>query len=122
MIVNDRDSLSIWVKCIQGAIFEGGNIYKSCITMKKFTIDFDERIKDQEAKLITISQDFDPKTSSIVDHEGQIISLHDKIIGIVHEKNRVVERVCELRGLIGPKIEKMFSALKEAKFSIVVSD
>jgi hypothetical protein len=55
MIVNDRDSLSTWVKCIHGALYEGGNIYNSCIIVIKFTTNFDERIKEQATKLVAIS-------------------------------------------------------------------
>lgn len=90
--------------------------------MTKFTADFEKIIKEQEAKMATISQVFNPLTSYVVDYEGQVIILLEKIKIIEHEKNWEIEIIHELRGLIHPKLETMMSALKEAKIAIAVSD
>jgi hypothetical protein len=121
MISNDRYLLVICVKNIQSLFLEGSNIYKSCTTLKKFTINTKKMIKEKEEKIACISQFFDLLITYVVNHEGKAISLIDKIKFLMHENNWVIERVYELRGIIGPKMETMLCALKEAKDAIEVS-
>lgn len=48
MVEGDRVSLITDMKGISEALNEGGNIYKSCLLLPKFTIDLDKKIKEWE--------------------------------------------------------------------------
>lgn len=65
MIANDKYLLATSVKNIQSALFEGGNIYKSCLSLSKFTEDIEKKMKECEKQLADITQAFDPLTISV---------------------------------------------------------
>lgn len=65
MIVNDKYLLASYVKNIQGAFSEGGNIYNSCLSFSKFTEDTEKKMKEYEKQLADISQAFDRLTISV---------------------------------------------------------
>ena len=104
LIANDKSLLATCVKNIQSALSEGGRIYKSCLSLSKLTEENEKKVKDHEKELAAISNAFDPLTVSVGEQEGQVISLLDKIKSLKCDNDKVVERGCELRGLIGSKI------------------
>lgn len=55
MVEGDRTSLITAMKDIQDTLDEGGNIYKSCLILPKFTINIDKKIKECEGRLANIS-------------------------------------------------------------------
>jgi hypothetical protein len=44
--LNDRTLLFAYVKSIQDALSEGGNIYKSCLLGSKFVEEIEKKIKE----------------------------------------------------------------------------
>lgn len=48
MIANDKYFLATCVKKIQGALSEGGSIYKSFLSLSKFTEDTEKNVKEYE--------------------------------------------------------------------------
>lgn len=122
VIAKDNFLLATYIKNTQGSISEVGKAYKSYLVLSKFTEGNEKKVKDLENQLATISTTFDPLASDVVQQEGQVTTLLDKIRCFKNENEKIVGRVCELRGLICLKIEIMVSALKEAKAIVVVSD
>lgn len=55
MIEDDRVSLLVALKDIQDALDKGGNIYKSCLILSKFTIDINKKIRECESQLANVS-------------------------------------------------------------------
>lgn len=55
-------------------------------------------------------------------HEDQVISLLDKIKILFYDKEKFIGRVGELRGLITPKLDTMFIALKESQDALGSKD
>lgn len=87
MIADDRASLDTCVKSMQDGLSEGDNIYKSCLSLSKFTKDIEKKSKEHEEQLAKISQSLDPLSTSMNSKEDQLISLLDKIKSLSHEKN-----------------------------------
>lgn len=79
-------------------------------------------MKDIEKQLATIFDAFDRLVDNVSEQEGSVISILEKIRSLKHENERIVGRACELKGIIGMKIEIMVNALKEAKETMVASD
>lgn len=65
MIANDKVTLDTCVKSMQEALSEGGNLYKSCLSLKRFTKDFEKNSKEHEDELACISQSVDPLLVSL---------------------------------------------------------
>lgn len=55
MISDDRVVLDTCIKSTQDALSEGGNIYKSCLSLSKFTDDIEKKSKEHEMQLVGIS-------------------------------------------------------------------
>lgn len=55
MIGDDRVRLNKGLQTISEALSEGGNIYKSCLILLKFTLDIDKQISVSQGKLDNIS-------------------------------------------------------------------
>lgn len=79
LVADDRTNLDMGKKGIQDALSEGGNIYKSCSQLSKFTQDIKSKIKAHEDQLVKLSQSFDLLSISLSGHEKQVISLLEKL-------------------------------------------
>lgn len=55
MVVGDRVTLDTCVKGIQDALSKGGNIYKLCLSLSKFTQDIEKKTKEHEDQLAQMS-------------------------------------------------------------------
>lgn len=55
-------------------------------------------------------------------HENQVISLLDKIKSQSHDRERIIGRVGEIRGLITPKLVIMLSPLKDTQDTLASDD
>lgn len=55
-------------------------------------------------------------------HEDQVISLLEKVKRLIHDKEKVIVRICELWGLITPKMDTMLISLKEAQDALGSKD
>lgn len=55
MITDDRVTLDTCIKRVQDALSKGGNIYKSCLSLSKFTKDIEKKSKEHEDQLARIS-------------------------------------------------------------------
>lgn len=75
-------------------------------------------IKEHEDHLDQLSQSFDPLSVSLSGREAQVVSLFEKIMRPDHEKVKIVDKVCELRSLITPKMDIMLSGLEDAQFFV----
>lgn len=115
LITRDRKFLGPWIQHTQSAITKGGNVYKSCLILEKFTATNEKKIKEIEQQLAIISNNLDPLVSSVCLQDCQVISLLDQIKNLKFENERIIIRVSDLRGLISTKIEMMANALKEEK-------
>lgn len=60
-------------------MFEGGNLYKSCLSLNKFTVDIEKKSQEHRNQLESISKSVDPLTNYLNNHEDQVISLLEKI-------------------------------------------
>lgn len=122
MIAKDRVTLDACVKSMKDALSEGGNMYKSCLSLKKFTKDIEKKSKDHEDELASISQLVDPLSVSLSSHEDQVTSLLEKIRSLNHDKDRIIGRVGELRNWITPKLDIMLVALKDSQHALANSN
>lgn len=55
MIVKDKATFAECVKNMQDALFEGGNLYKSYLSLNEFTADIEKKYKVHENELECIS-------------------------------------------------------------------
>lgn len=121
LISKDKALLSNCIKNIQGTMY-GGKVYKYCLVLSKFTEANEKKVKEIEHQLVTISNTFDPLANSVCSQESQVMSLLNQIKNLKFENERIIGRVCELKGLISSKIEMMADALKEAKDATTTPD
>lgn len=122
MVIDDRITLDASIKSIQEALSEGGNIYKSCLKLSKFTQDIERKIKEHEDQLDQLSQSFDLLLVSLSGHEAQVVSLLEKIRSLNRENVKIVDKVCELKSLITPKMDIILSGLKDAQAAMNFSE
>lgn len=88
IIVDGRVTLDMCVKSMQDSLFEDGNIYKSCLTLPKFTQDIEKKSKEHEDQLAQMSQSFDLLSVSMSSYEDQVISLVEKIRSLSQENRK----------------------------------
>jgi len=67
--------LDIGIKSLENALKDGGDLYKFCLSWSTVTIDIIKKVEEQESKLSSLSQSFDPLTSSIVNQQCQTITV-----------------------------------------------
>lgn len=79
MIEGDKKSLVTYVESIQDAMAQGGKINKSCLVLPKFSTEIDNKIKECEGRLASLSQSYDPQFVFASGKENQVIFLLDKI-------------------------------------------
>lgn len=90
MIEDDRVKLNKGLRTISDVLSEGGKIYKSCLSLSKFTLDIDKQISVFQGKLDNISQTFYSNVSLASSIEGQVMPLIDQISSLNSEKERIV--------------------------------
>lgn len=122
MISKDKATLGECVKRMQDKLFVSGNLYKSCLSLNKFTTDIENKSKVHENEFERISQSVDSLTISLSSHENQVTSLLGKIRSLNHDQNKIVGRVGEVRSLITPKMNIMQSAFKDAQDTLASGD
>lgn len=88
---------------------EGGEIYKSCLLLPKFTIEVDKKNKECEGQVAGISQTYSPQAIFVSNYEAQVMSLLDKKKCLNQEKDRIIDRVGELTNLITPRLDTLLS-------------
>jgi len=69
IITNDRSTLDIGIKSLENALKDGGNMYKFFLSWPKVIEDIEKKVKEQEGKLSSLSQNFDPLTTSLINQE-----------------------------------------------------
>ncbi|XP_059069826.1 uncharacterized protein LOC131046319 [Cryptomeria japonica] len=114
MIAKDKATLGECVKRMQDALSKGGNLYKSCLSLNKFTTDIEKKSKVHENELECISQSVDSLEASLSSHENQVICL-EKIRSLNYDREIFFGRVGEARSLITPTMDIMMSALRDTQ-------
>jgi len=121
-ITNDRRIMDIGIKRLENALKDGRELYKFCLSWSKVTKDIEKKVKEQEDKLSSFSQNFDPLTISIINQECQTIAVINEIKKLEKERKNIISRMGELRGMIIPKLEVMHEALIDAQTTTWTSD
>jgi len=122
LISKDRKIVSIGIKSLENALKDGGDIYKFCISWSKATAAFDKKIKEEQDKLQSLSQSFDPLSSSIINQECQTIAVLNEIKNLEKERKNITNRMGELRRIIIPKLETMHEAISDAQTTAQTKD
>jgi len=122
LISKDRKIVSIGIKSLENALKDGGDIYKFCISWSKATAAIDKKIKEEQDKLQSLSQSFDPLSSSIINQECQTIAVLNEIKNLEKERKNITNRMGELRRIIIPKLETMHEAISDAQTTAQTKD
>lgn len=122
MIAKDRATLGECVKSLQDALSKGENLYKSFLSLNKFSANIEMKSKVYEKNLEYISQLVDSLSASLSSHENHVISLLEKIKSLNHDRERIIGRVDEVRSLITPKLDIMLNALKDTQDALANND
>lgn len=122
MILRDRATLGDYMKSMQDAINEVGNLYKSCLSLGKFTVDIEKKSREFKDQLGSISQSVDPLTNSLSSHENQVISLLEKIGSSNHDHEQILGKFGEIRSLIIPKLDIILISIHDAQNALKVDE
>lgn len=110
------------MKSMQDAITVGGNLYKSCLSLNKFTTNIEKKSQEYKDQLKIMSKSVDPLSNSLSQHENQVIYLLEKIQSLSYDWERIIGKVGELRSHIVPKLDVMLNSLQDAQSALKTSD
>lgn len=117
-VERDRASLKTAMKSVEEALDEGGKFFKSCLFLSNFTVDIDRQIKYLEGNLSSIGHSFVPQSIFPSSLEAQILDYTNKIKSLNQDKEKMLNKVGELRSLITPRMDTLLGAQQDAISSL----
>lgn len=122
MITKGRATLSNYVKSMQDAISVGGKLYKTHLSLKKFTIDIEKKYEEYKDQLEILSYFIVPLINSLSHHENHVISLLEKIQSLSYDRESLIGRVGEHRSHTVPKLDILLNTLRDAQNALKADD
>lgn len=98
-----EDKLILIEVCLQQCT----NIYRVCCNIESLTTNVDSRLKELYNKMAKIANSFDGLTILTTSIDGQILSLENQIFSFEKERDKIMRRPRNFRGLVSSKLNTL---------------
>lgn len=107
LIVTAKEKIEEKLISIEVCLKQCTNIYRVCCNIGSLIANVNDRLRELYDKMGTIANSFDGITTLTTSIDGKILSLENQVFAFEKEKEKILRRARNLRGLVSPRLDSL---------------